>query len=252
MKGFIEAPAAIVAAALACLCAAPTPAAHAVEPVVTLTGSAALTRHPTAARFHVTTSFSTDTPGAQLFTVQQAVIFFPDHAGTNGRLFPSCGAAQIRRLHGNLARCPRGSKVGAGTVRAQALQLGIAATGRVTLFNSRRGKAIAFNFQTIHPVRIDKSIDAPLTQLHGGPYGEKLTLVVPRSLQEIVSGVWVGVERFDVTLTGAFRAHGVRRSFLRARRCPQRAMHGVFGFTDGTTGQAASATADAKVHCTLR
>jgi hypothetical protein len=203
----------------------------------------------TAAKFHVTTTFSTDTPGAQLFTIQRAVVFFPDHAGTNGRLFPSCDAAQIERWHGNVNRCPKGSKIGSGTVKAQALQLGITATGRVTMFNSHHGKSITFNIQTYLPAYINESIDAPLTQLHG-KYGEKLTLVVPHSLQEIISGVFVGVQSFDVTITGAVRAHGVGYSFLRARTCPKRAMHGVFDFEDWTSGQTATATADAKVRCT--
>ena len=55
---------------------------------------------------------------------------------------------------------------------------------------------------------INESIDAPLTQLHGR-YGEKLTLVVPQSLQEILSGVFVAVKDFDVSLTGSARKDGV-------------------------------------------
>jgi hypothetical protein len=246
-----------VAAAAALVLAAATPAAHAVSPVVKLRGSASLTRLSTAggsvataATFHVTTTFSTDTPGAQLFTTQKAVIFFPDHAGTNGRLFKSCSAKQIEHFRGAVSHCPKGSEIGSGVVKARALQLGITASGRVTMFNSHHGKSITFNIQTLHPADIDESIDAPLTQLHGGKYGEKLTLVVPHSLQEIITGVFVGVQRFDVTIGGAVLVHGVRYSFLKARTCPKTAMHGVFGFEDWTTGQTATATADAKIHCT--
>ena len=243
----------VAAAALALAAAAPV--AHAVSPVVKLKGSASLTRVSaagrvaTAARFHIDTTFSTDTPGAQLFTIQQAVIYFPDHAGTNGPLFPSCDAARIKRSHGNIAACPAGSKIGSGTVTAQALQLGVTATGRVAMFNSHRGKDVTINIQTLLPAYINQSIDAPITQLHG-IYGEKLTLVVPQSLQEILDGIFVGVEDFDVTLTGLTRVHGVPYSYLKARTCPRRAMHGVFAVKNWTTGQAATATADAKVHCT--
>jgi hypothetical protein len=229
--------------------------AHAVSPVVKLTGSASLTRYATGggrlasgAKFHVTTSFATDTPGAQLFTIQQAVVYFPDHAGTNGRLFPSCDAAQIQRFHGNVGRCPHGSKIGSGTVTARALQLGVTATGSVSMFNSHRGKSITFDIHTLFPADIDESIDAPIDQLHG-IYGEKLTVVVPHSLQEILSGVFVGVQKLDVTLGSVVVVHGVAYSFLKARTCPTRAMHGVFGFEDWTTGQTATATTDAKVHC---
>jgi hypothetical protein len=226
------------------------------QPVVKLDGNASLTRFSTvgggvatAAKFHVTTSFSTDTPGAQLFTIQKAVIFFPDHAGTNGPLFPSCSAAQIERFRGNVRRCPTGSKIGSGTVTAQALQIGVTATGRVTMFNSHHGKSITFNIQTSLPAYINESLDAAIEQLHG-TYGEKLTLVVPHSLQEIIGGVFVGVQKFDVTISGAVLRHGTRYSFLKARTCPKRALHGVFDFENWTTGQTATVTADTKVHCT--
>lgn len=254
----------IVAMAIAGLCGVaraepvqqPAPVAHPVSPVVKLKGSASLTRFSTAgdsvataAKFHVTATFSTDPPGAQLFTIQKAVIFFPDHSGTNGRLFKSCSAKQIEHFHGAIGRCPKGSKIGSGTVKARALQLGITANGRVTMFNSHHGKSITFNIQTLHPAVIDESIDAPLTQLHG-KYGEKLTLVVPHSLQEIITGSFVGVQKFDVTINGAVLVHGVRYSFLKARTCPKTALHGVFDFENWTSGQTATATADAKVHCT--
>ncbi|HZV72684.1 MAG TPA: hypothetical protein VFF79_03120 [Conexibacter sp.] len=245
-----------VTAVAALMLAAATPVAHAVSPVVKLTGRASLTRFSTAggsvstaAKFHVATIFSTDTPGTPLFTIQKAVTFFPDHSGSNGRLFKSCSAAQIERFHGNIGRCPKGSIIGSGTVEASALQLGITATGRVTMFNSHRGKSITFNIQTTLPAYINESLDAPLTQLHG-TYGEKLTLVVPHSLQEIISGVFVGVQKFDVTIGGAVLVHGVEFSFLKARTCPKLAMRGVFDFENWATGQTATATTDAKVHCT--
>lgn len=246
-----------VVALAALVLGAATPAVRAAAPVVQLEGHAWLTRLAapggsvaSSAKFHVTATFSTDTPGAQPFTIQRAVIFFPDHAGTNGRLFPSCSAEQIERFRGDLRRCPEGSKLGGGTVRAKALQLGVTARGRVTIFNSHRGKSITFNIRTIQPAAINASIDAPLTQLHGR-YGEKLTLVVPHSLQEIIAGVFVGVEEFDVTIGGSVVAGGVRYSYLKARTCPKRALHGVFDFADWTTGQNATVTTDAKVHCTV-
>lgn len=242
-------------AAASALALAAAPAARAVQPVATLTGSAQLTRLSatgggvaSAARFHVVASFSTDTPGAQPFTIQRAQIFFPDHAGTNGRLFPSCDARRIERQHGNLARCPKGSQIGTGIVRARAIQLGITATGRVTIFNSHGGRDVTFNIRVTSPALIEHSIDAPLTQLHGR-YGEKLTIVDPHSLQEIISGVFVSVERMDVTIGAAVVSHGVAYSYMRARTCPRWPMHGVFDFKDWSTGQLATATTDAKVRC---
>jgi hypothetical protein len=246
MKRFIKA--LVIPVAIVGLCT--TAGAQAASPVVKLSGEA--WRDPgEAARFHVDVGFSTDTPGADLFTVQQAEMFFPDHAGTNGRLFPSCSARRIERFHGNVRRCPPGAKIGTGTVTAKALQIGITATGHVTLFNSHRGRSVTFNIQTYLPAYINESLDAPITQLHGR-YGEKLTLVVPHSLQEILSGVFVGVQDFDVTLSGTVRRHGVTYDYLKARTCPRRAMRGVFDFKDWTSGQTAGVTTDAKVQCRLR
>jgi hypothetical protein len=256
MRVVTEVLAAVAALAIAGLYG--TAPAQAVSPVVKLRGDASLaTRVSTGGKldttvtFHVDAAFATDTPGAEPFTVQQAVMFFPDHAGTNGRLFPSCGARRIERFHGNIARCPKGSKIGSGTVKARAIQLGIIATGRVTMFNSGGGKSVTFNIQTNLPAYVNESLDAPLTQLHGR-YGEKLTLTVPHSLQEILSGVFVGVQDFDVTLSGAVHRHGVEYTYIKARTCPTRPLHGVFDFKDWTTGQTAQVTADANVRCMLR
>jgi hypothetical protein len=247
----------IVVAAL--VLAAAAPVAGAVSPVVQLRGSAWLTRTSTsgdrvtsAATFHVTTAFSTDAPGAEPLTLQRAVVFFPDRAGTSGHLFPSCSAAQIERFRGNVDRCPSGSRLGGGTVTARALQLGLTATGRVAVFNGNRGRSITFNIRTFTPAYINESIDAPLTRLRGGRYGEKLTLVVPHRLQEILAGVFVGVRSFDVTIGGSVHVDGVEHSYLRARRCPRQPMHGVFDFKDWTSGQTSSATADARVRCSKR
>lgn len=246
-------PTAVLIPLVAALAAAPV--ARAVSPVVRIDGRARLTNatsgRASPAVFDVDTRFSTDTPGAAPFTVQRAVIYFPDHAGTNGPLFPTCSARRIARFHGNLARCPRGSKIGSGTVVARALQIGVTATGQVTMFNSGHGRSIAVNIKTYLPAFIDKTIEAPIEQLHGS-YGEKLTIVVPHSLQEILDGVFVAVQDFHVRVTGSARVHGVTYSYLKARSCPTTALHGVFDLKDWTSGQTATVTTDSRVRCSVR
>jgi hypothetical protein len=219
------------------------------SPVVKLRADATLSERgadaaPAVVRFD--TRFSTDTPGAPLFTVQRAVLSFPDRAGTNGRLFPSCSARQLERFRGNVRRCPKGSQIGSGTVTAQALQLGVTATGRVTVFNSLHGTGVTFNVRTLLPAYINRSFDARLTRRNGN---EKLTLVVPPSLQQILDGVFVGVQDFDVTLSASVRRHGVQHSYFKARSCPTRGLRGVFDFVDGETGRTATTTVDADLHC---
>jgi hypothetical protein len=154
----------------------------------------------------------------------------------------------IERFNGNIGRCPKGSKIGEGTVTATAIQLGITARGRVTMFNSRRGKSIVFNVQTLLPAYINESIEAPLTQ-QDDKSGETITIVDPHSLQEIIPGVFVSVQRFEVTISAAVRVRGVTYDYLRARRCPKRPMHGVFDFKNWTTGHTATVAAATKVRC---
>lgn len=224
----------------------------AARPVVRVDADARLSHvhggDATAAVFHVHVRFGTDPPGAQPFTVRKATILFPDHAGTNGRLFPSCGARRIERFNGDIRRCPKGSRIGGGTAKALAIQLGVAATARVTMFNSRRGRAITINVQTNLPAYINESFEAPLTQLHGR-YGEKLELSDPPELQQILDGVWVAVKDFDVTVSGVVRSHGVTYSYLRARSCPATAARSIIDFYNGETGVAATVTTDTKVRC---
>lgn len=254
MKRSVAALAPVLAIAAVAFAAA-APPAGAVSPVVRIRGSASLTRTAgtsvSPAVFDVDTRFTTDTPGADPFTIQQAVIYFPDHAGTNGPLLPTCSARQIARFNGNLARCPKGSKIGSGTVTARALQIGVTARGQVTMFNSRHGRSIAVNIRTYLPAYIDRTIEAPIEQLHGR-YGEKLTIAVPHSLQEILDGVFVAVLDFHVVVTGSARVHGVTYSYLKARACPRTALHGVFDFKDWTSGQTATVATDTRVHCTVR
>jgi hypothetical protein len=233
----------------ALLLAAAAPAAQAVSPIAKIKAGVVLNQK--GHQIHIDARFSTDTPGAPLLTLEQAVILFPDHAGTNGRLFPSCDARQIERLHGDVARCPKGSKIGDGTVKAQLFSLGLAVSGRVTIFNSHHGKSLTFNVQTTTPAEIDESFDAPLELLHDRVYGEKLTMRDPMELKQPLPGVWVGVQDFDVTVGAQIRVHGVTRQFFAARACPKNKIHGSFDFFDSATGQRTSTTADEKCRCKL-
>jgi hypothetical protein len=246
-----------VTAAAAIALGTTSPPANAASPVVRIDASAVLSKFPSArgvgvdapARLHIHVRFATDTPGAPLFTVQQAVVLFPDHTGTNGRLFPSCDAAQIRRFHGNIRRCPRGARIGEGTVLAQLAALGITATAHVTMFNSHHGRSITANVQTTVPAAINESFDAPLTRVHDRVYGEQITLRDPPQLQEVLPGVFVGVQDFDVTVSGAVRVRGVQQSFIAARRCPTHAAHSIFDFVEVATQRTVTVTSDTKIRC---
>jgi hypothetical protein len=235
-----------IAAALTLAAAAP--GAHAATPVVGVQIDAGPKRvggRIVTSTMHLHVTYATDPPGAQLFTVQQAVILFPD--STYGRFFPSCNAAQITRFYGDTRRCPKGSQVGSGSLTAQVVPAGIAAAGRVKLFNSHHGRSITFNIQTTKPAVINESFDAPFTRLPG-KYPMKLVMDIPSSLQEVLPGLFVGLQTFDVTISAVTKVHGARHHYLPIV-CPKHGLHAEFGLLDSTTGQSSTVATDAELHC---
>jgi hypothetical protein len=252
-----------IAVAAALMLAAAAPVANAVSPTAkikaSISPSSIRTAHGsvgTPIALHYETIFGTDTPAAvaQPFTIQKAVVFFPKGAVANGRFFKSCSASQISRFGGVLSRCPKGSKIGGGTLRALAIQLGVTSNGRVALFNGPGGRSITFNIQTSIPANINESFDAPLVKVHG-KFAYRLSLIVPSTLQQIISGVFVGLEDFKVTTSATVRVHGVKRGYIEALSCPKNGKaqtHGDFSFKDWSSGQTASASADATIRCKRR
>jgi hypothetical protein len=233
-------------------------AASAATPVLHATASISPNRIHTAhgsvgtpIRFQIHTAFSTDPPGAPLFTVRHADILFPAGFVANGRLFPSCGAKQIERFGGVLSRCPKGSRIGSGKVTAVAIQLGVTSQAKVAIFNGPGGRSATLNIQASSPANINESFDAPLVRVHGA-YAYKLTLDVPPSLQEILTGVWVGLKQFDISVGATRRVHGRTRGFAEALACPRSGKvrgHGDVSFFDSTSGQTAQASVDTNVRC---
>jgi hypothetical protein len=233
-------------AAAALVLAAAAPQALAVAPVVDIkieAGPKRVDGRIVTSMMRWWNTFTTDTPGAPPFTIQQAVLMFPDR--TNGRYFPSCNAAQITR--DGIGGCPKDSKIGAGRLTAQVLPVGIPASGRVTAFNSHRGRSITFNIRTTQPAVIDVSFDAPLTYQRGS-YPQKLVMDVPPSLQEVIPGLFVGLQTFNMTISGVTKSHGKRHHFL-PLVCPKHGLRGEFHFMDSTTREPATAVTDADLDC---
>jgi hypothetical protein len=219
-----------VAAAASLTLAAIAPAADAPKPVAKVTASISPKKvgkpHKgigVPVKLKVVTTFTTDTPGADPFVIQKAVVSFPKGAVANGRLFPSCSAKQLNRVHGVLSKCPKGSKIGGGTTTARAIALGITATAKVTLFNGPHGKSVTFNIDVTNPAQINESFDAPLVKTKG-KYGYTLTLKVPNDLQTILNSP-IAVTRFAVTTGGTTiqKIHGrkVKRGYIEAMACPK-------------------------------
>jgi hypothetical protein len=173
-------------------------------------------------------------------TITKTVIFLPAGAVTNGRLFPSCSAAKLKSHHNALSACPKGSKIGTGFITATAVQLGVSANANATMFNGPGGRSIVFNFHATVPADINDSLDAPLVRLHG-KYGYRVTLNIPRDLQEILDGVFVSVQKFHFVTKASVKAHGKTVPFIVGQKCPKSGkgpVHADFSFLDGTNASA--------------
>jgi len=219
------------------------------EPVVTMVGRLSPREghvpRGTPLTFTLDTRFGSRPLGADL-VLQRLVYLFPRDTVVNGRLFPSCSATALARANGRLSACPRGSKIGSGSATGTAVAIGVTSHAVITLFNGPGGHSITMNVSIVTPALIDDTFAAPFATLHGGPWGNRLTVDVPTRLQTILDGDIV-TSRIDVT-TGATRTiHGVRRGYIEARRCPasgRARVHGDFRFSGG-----ASASADTMVAC---
>jgi len=235
-------------AACAVATVAPAAEAPAPRPIVTITARVTPSRPPIPPGTPLATTLRTafrSVPEGGNFVLQRAEYRFGRGARFNGALFPSCSAAKLRRAHGRLSVCPKGSRVGHGVATGRAVAVGVRSSGRLTIFNGPGGRSIVLNFVVVNPALINATFEAPLVRLHGGRYAFKLSSAVPPQLQRILDGDVV-VERLDITAGATLTIGGRKRGYFEAVACPPHgsAIHGDFQFNQG-----ASATADLKVVC---
>ena len=183
---------------------------------------------------------STDVPGGDPATITKTVILFPHGPRVNGSLFPSCDPRQLQRRRGSPAACPRGSRLGRGTALGTSPQFhGVDERLSVEVYNAHRGRGLLFWLHGDIPVFINGLIDASLVPIHSHMWAYRLTLKVPRSLQELIPGTFASLLRFTtkVGATTRVREGGrlVRRGYIEALACPPGALvpvQGTFDFLD--------------------
>lgn len=230
-----------LAATLAALLLAP--AGGGARTLVALTGTAtppisAFTLTPRTLSLSIRAQFSTDVAGELPGTVSKAVIFFPHGPRVNGRLFPSCNPRRLLRLRGASRACPRGSRLGGGTALGASPQFGIGVRERLTvdIYNGKRGRSLIFFLRGLNPVLVSGMIVAPFDALRGGRWGYRLTMPVPRGLQEIAPDIFASLLDFRVRTGASVVRGGHRYGFIEALACPPGALvpvRGVFSFRGG-------------------
>jgi hypothetical protein len=213
----------------------------------------AFTTTPQALSLSVDVRFSSDVAGADPGTVTKAIVYFSHGPRVNGALFPSCDPRRLSRLHGARSACPRGSRIGVGSALGTSPQLhGVDERLGVDVYNGPHGRSIVFFIHGLNPVAISGIIDAPLQAIHSHRWGYRLTLKVPRTFQEITTGIFASLLRFTTHVGGTVRVreHGrlVRRGYIEVLACPPGALVPVRGVFDFLGGE--SVATDGFIACT--
>jgi hypothetical protein len=205
-------------------------------PVVTLTGSETPGHLPiapgTPLTVHLHVRFSSNPPGGD-FVLQGVDFNFHSDAHLNGALFPSCSASRLRYHNGDLHVCPKGSQIGGGSAAGRAVELGISASGKLTMFNGPGGKSITLNFSLVQPAQINATWSDPIVS-----QPDKHTILIkerdPVELQSVLGGD-IDVTRIDLNVGATRIVHGKRRAYIEAGHCHGGSLHTKYYFKGGVT-----------------
>ncbi len=218
------------------------PAAAGAKTIVEIDGVATppitvFTTKPQILNLNIDTRFSSDVEGELPGTVKKATLFFPHGPRVNGALFPSCDPAKLQRMHGARKACPAGSRLGGGTALGTAESFeSVIERLTVDVYNGPGGRSLLFYIHGLHPVAISGMINAPFKRIRSHRWEYKLTLPVPKNLQEIALGIFPSLLDFKVKVGATVQVGGVRRGYIEALACPPGALvpvRGEFDFRDG-------------------
>lgn len=193
---------------------------------------------PQSVNLNLHLSFASDPPGQLDWTLTRATVWFTHGARVNARLFPACDARRLAVRRGDPRACPRGSRIGRGTVVGAAI--GVRERLAVEVYNGKGGHVLMW-IHGVNPIDIAGLLNGPLTALRGGLYGFRFTTAVPFGLQQLGAGIWASVTDFNVTIGATTRVRVgrrlVKRGYIETYVCPPGALlqaRGDFTFRDGT------------------
>lgn len=193
--------------------------------------------------FALDTRFASNPPGGN-FVLRRVDYRLPRGIVVNGRRFPACRVRTLRRAHGRLRACPKGSRIGRGVMSGVAVDIDTTSRARLALFNGPGGRSITINVAITTPAAVNTTISAPVSALKGST--RTLTIATPEALKRILDGDIV-TSRIHLAIGATRTVHGVKRGYLEAGGCPssgKAGFHGAFSFERG-----AKARADVKVAC---
>lgn len=159
----------------------------------------------------------------------------------NGRLFPTCPATTLNNI--GPTACPKLSKVGSGTAKAQ-IGHGAAATildFSVGAFNGAHGDLVL----AVHSNGIQMAFDVSIKRATGA-YGTALVVRIPQPLREPVPGLHPSLTALSLDrLGGVVTVKGKRRYYIESLGCTGKRMrfHATYKFEPGSPDQGKNATA---------
>jgi hypothetical protein len=197
----------------------------------------------TPIRLALDTRFASDPRGGR-FVLRRFDYLLPRGIVVNGGRFPACRVGTLRRSHGRLRACPRGSRIGRGTVSGVVVELGVTSRARVTLFNGPGGRSITVNLSIKTPALLNNTVSASFRARKRR--ARKLTLLTPPDLRMVLDSDIV-TSHVHLTIGATRIVHGAKRGYLEAGHCPSSGraqIRGEFTFVGG-----AKSIAGAKVAC---
>jgi hypothetical protein len=174
--------------------------------------------------------------GEPPFATSKAVIYFDKNLVFGGKKFKACATTDAGTIDTKCAS----AKVGSGAATGSALGQNEALT--VKAYNGPAGNKIYLHVVGATPLQIDSVINATLSNATG-QFGKKLTVPIPPTLQQPLTGVFATLTSFSTKVGGTSKG----TPFVGLKGCTGGKLHfkGVFTYTDGTS-KTATNTANCK------
>lgn len=195
------------------------------------TGGKGSKKKPRAVKLRVNTGVSANVPAENgTFANSKTTISLDKNLKFNNRKFPYCSEQMVLT---DEAECPKGSKVGTGSVAAVAGPGGnIKVAPRVTAYNARNNKLLLkLTKAPGDPVDSTGVIVGTLKKA-SGKFANKLEVPIPAKYQQQL-GLFITLQKFDVTISKTYKG----RPFVMSTGCTGGKYNfgGDYTYTDGTT-----------------
>lgn len=154
-------------------------------------------------------------------TTDQITIYAPQHARLSGKGFRYCSTTQIAT--NGVASCPKKSKIGGGTATAVLGPRQAPLSFTIQAFWGSRNAMTFYLEQEGGSLKVP--LNGPVTKA-GAPYGQQITVDIPKGVSEPAPGVYSQITGLSVQITGTttkkvrktIKRKGKKRKVTRRKR----------------------------------